>query len=81
MKEVKNVEDVLGKIGEAFTIYAINIWNRDGNMPCECKCFNFKNAEAAIAAYGDEEVYEWGLESMSDWTVCVTIKLKSLKVQ
>lgn len=74
MKEIKNVEDVLSRVDAAFTIFTIYIWSRDGNTPS--KGFSFDDAEAAIAAYGDEKVYKWKLESIiSNGEVCVTIKL------
>lgn len=73
MQEVKNVEDVLSMIDAAFTIYEIDIWSRDGRIPS--KGFDFDNAKAAIAAYGDEKVYKWKLESMGSVKVCVTINL------
>lgn len=69
------VKSILIKVAAGFTVFSVSIFTREGKTPS--KGYGFDNAGAAIAAYGDEEVYEWKLESMLNGKVRVTIKLKS----
>lgn len=69
------VESILNKVAAGFTVFSIDIFTCRGNMAPNG--WNFHNVEEAIAAHGDEDVYEWKLKSMIDGEVCVTIKLKS----
>lgn len=75
MMNANTVESILDKVAAGFTVFSVSIFTREGKTPS--KGYGFDNAGAAIAAYGDEEVYEWKLESMLSGKVCVTIKLKS----
>nr|DAM62082.1 MAG TPA: hypothetical protein [Caudoviricetes sp.] len=75
MMNANTVKSILIKVAAGFTVFSVSIFTREGKTPS--KGYGFDNAGAAIAAYGDEEVYEWKLESMLNGKVCVTIKLKS----
>ena len=70
MMNANTVESILNKVAAGFAVF-----RRDGKIPS--KGYSFDNEGAAIAAYGDEEVYEWKLKSMLNGKVCVTIKLQS----
>lgn len=75
MMNADTVESILNKVAAGFTVFSVDVFTREGKTPS--KGYGFDNAGAAIAAYGDEEVYEWKLESMLNGKVRVTIKLKS----
>lgn len=75
MMNADTVKSILIKLAAGFTVFSVSIFTREGKTPS--KGCGFNNAGAAIAAYGDEEVYEWRLESILSGKVCVSIKLKS----
>lgn len=75
MMNANTVKSILIKVAAGFTVFSVSIFTREGKTPS--KGYGFDSAGAAIAAYGDEEVYEWKLESMLNGKVRVTIKLKS----
>lgn len=74
MMNANTVESILNKVAAGFTVFSVAVFTREGKTPSKGY---IDNAGAAIAAYGDEEVYEWNLKSMLNGKVCVTIKLKS----
>ena len=74
MMNANTVESTLNKVGAEFTVSSIDIFTRKGM--CAPNGWSFHNVEEAIAAHGDEEVYEWKLKSTIDGKVCVTIKVR-----
>lgn len=73
MRNADNVKSILHKVDAVFTIFSVYIFTRRGQIAP--KGWSFDNVEAAIAVYGDEEVYKWKLESELDGEVRVTINL------
>ena len=74
MANVKTVESIIKKADEMFDIFYVTVYNLHGNAAP--KCSDFETTEDAIAAYGDEEVCEWKIESAYGDKVNVTVKLK-----
>ncbi len=74
MTNANTVESILNKVAAGFTVFSVNFFTRGGQILSED--WSFDNAEEAIAAYGDEEVYKWKIESVYGDNVSVTVKLK-----
>lgn len=73
MTNANTVESILNKVAAGFTVFSVNFFTRGGQILS--KDWRFDNAEEAIAAYGDEEVRKWKLESVFGGKVRVTIYL------
>lgn len=71
MMNANTVESTLNKVAAGFTVYSINIFTCKGE--CAPNGWSFDNVEEAIAAHGDEEIYEWKLNGSYNDNVRVTI--------
>lgn len=73
MTNANTVESILNKVAAWFTVFSVNFFTRSGQSVGNDWAFD--NVEEAIAAYGDEKVCKWKLESMFGGKVRVTINL------
>ena len=76
MTTFKTAESIINKADEMFDIYGVTVYTLHGNRPSKGSFFDTK--EEAIAAYGDEEVCKWKIESAFGDKVSVTVKLKKV---
>lgn len=73
MTNANTVESILNKVAAGFTVFSVNFFTRNGQSVGNDWAFD--SVEEAIAAYGDEEVCKWKLESVFGGKVRVTINL------
>lgn len=73
MENVNTVESILNKVAAGFTVFSIDIFTHRGNMAPNG--WSFDSVEEAIAAHGDEKVFNWKLDGSYNEKVSVVIKL------